>query len=145
MPSLTDLIPGGSIVELGLKIIDKIIPDPAAKAQAQLELLKAERSGELEDAKLKMSAILAEANSEDKWTSRARPSFLYVVYALLLMAVPMGVIYAFSPEVAGSVADGFNAWLRAIPERVYDLFQWVMLGYITSRGVEKGVSMVKGK
>jgi hypothetical protein len=73
------------------------------------------------------------------------PSFLYVVYVLLLAGIPMGVLYAFSPDARSNVADGFNAWLDAIPDRVYDLFQWVMLGYITSRGVEKGVSLVKKK
>jgi hypothetical protein len=31
-----------------------------------------------------MAAVLAEAESPDPWTSRARPSFLYVMYVLLL-------------------------------------------------------------
>lgn len=144
MSSLTDLIPGADLVKLGMSIIDKIIPDPAAKAKAQLDLLNAEREGRMEETKLQMSAIMAEAQSEDKWTSRARPSFLYVVYVLILAGIPMGILYAVSPSTAQNVADGFNAWLSAIPDRIVDLFQWVMLGYITSRGVEKGISMVKG-
>jgi hypothetical protein len=144
MASLTDLIPGASILELGLKIINNIT-DPEAKAKAQAALITAERDGNLRELQVQLSAILAEAQSSDKWTSRARPSFLYVVYTLLLAGLPMGVLYAISPDIASNVADGFNAWLRAIPDRVYDLFQWVMLGYITSRGVEKGVSLVKKK
>lgn len=134
---MTDLIPGGSIIELGLQIIKQIIPDPVQQAKAQLDLINAEREGKLSEAKVNLSAILAEAQSGDKWTSRARPSFLYVVYILLLAGLPMGVLYAVSPETAASISTGFNAWLKSIPDRVYDLFQWVMLGYITSRGIEK--------
>src|SRR3546814_10414878 len=66
------------------KIIDKIIPDPDVRDKAKLELLKLEDSQEMEAMKTQLSAILAEAQSVDPWTSRARPSFLYVMYALLL-------------------------------------------------------------
>ena len=45
-----------------------------------------------------MSAIVAEANSSDPWTSRARPSFLYLIYVLLLFAVPMGFSPPFTRE-----------------------------------------------
>src|SRR3546814_5865711 len=59
------------------KLIDKIIPDPEARDHAKLELLKLEGSQEMEAIKTRMTAIVAEANSADPWTSRARPSFLY--------------------------------------------------------------------
>src|SRR3546814_4197272 len=55
------------------KIIDKIIPDPDARDKAKLELLKLEGSPEMEAMKTQLSAILAEAQSVDPWTSRARP------------------------------------------------------------------------
>ena len=76
------------------KLIDKIIPDPEARDRAKLELLKMEGSQEMEAIRTRMTAIVAEANSADPWTSRARPSFLYVMYALLLWAIPMGLIAA---------------------------------------------------
>ncbi len=41
----------------------------------------------MEAIRTRMTAIVAEANSADPWTSRARPSFLYVMYALLLWAI----------------------------------------------------------
>ena len=56
-------------------LIDKIIPDPEARDRAKLELLKLEGSQELETIRTRMSAIIAEANSADPWTSRARPSW----------------------------------------------------------------------
>ena len=65
-------------------LIDKIVPDPKARAAAKVELLRLEGSQELEQLKAQMAAMLAEAASPDPWTSRARPSFLYVMYVLLL-------------------------------------------------------------
>lgn len=135
--NLTDLIPGKALFDLGTSLINKLIPDPTAKAQAQLELLKLQQSGALEEEKTQLSAIIAEAQSSDKWTSRARPSFLYVVYILLLASIPMGIVYAVSPTTAGAITDGFKAWLGAIPEPIVSLFQWVMLGYIGGRSFEK--------
>ncbi|WP_430983665.1 holin family protein, partial [Escherichia coli] len=72
-------------------IIDKIIPDPKARDEAKLKLLTLQGTQEMEQVKTQISAILAEAQSADPWTSRARPSFLYVMYTLLLWAIPMGL------------------------------------------------------
>ncbi len=114
-------------------IIDKIIPDKEARDRAKLELLKLESSQELEEARIQMSAILAEAQSADPWTSRARPSFLYVMYFLLLWSVPMGIIAAFRPDAARDIAFGMNAYLAGIPEPLYALFGTGYLGYTVTR------------
>jgi hypothetical protein len=73
MPIIETLI--GPIAAL----IDKLIPDPKARNAAKLELIKLQGSQELETLRTQLSAILAEAQSPDPWTSRARPSFLYVM------------------------------------------------------------------
>lgn len=114
-------------------IIDKIIPDKAARDRAKLELLKLEGSQELEEVRVQMSAILAEAQSADPWTSRARPSFLYVMYLLLLWSIPMGLIAAFRPDAARDIAAGMNAYLSGIPEPLYALFGTGYLGYTVAR------------
>ena len=114
-------------------IIDKIIPDKAARDRAKLELLKLEGSQELEEVRVQMSAILAEAQSADPWTSRARPSFLYVMYLLLLWSIPMGLIAAFRPDAARDIANGMNAYLSGIPEPLYALFGTGYLGYTVAR------------
>ena len=129
--------PVTAVLEIGGKLLDKLIPDPEAKARAQLELLKAHQAGELTDMQTRLSAIIAEAQSADPWTSRARPSFLYVVYIMMLFSLPMGVVSAFSPETAANIAAGTKAWLEAIPESIINLFMAVMLGYIGGRTVEK--------
>ena len=54
------------IVGAGLKIIDKVIPDPQAKAQAQIELQKLANDGHLAD----LQADMNEANNiSDRWKS----------------------------------------------------------------------------
>jgi len=127
----------GAIVGAGMKLIDKLFPDPEQKAKAQLELLKQQQAGELDVVKTQLSAILAEAQSADPWTSRARPSFLYVVYVLLLWSIPMGVLTIYSPESADKFTAGFRAWMNAIPEPVLALFGTVMTGYVLGRSWEK--------
>ena len=122
-------------------LLDKIIPDKEARARAQLELLKLEGSQEMQLIEVQLRAIVAEAQSPDPWTSRARPSFLYVMYALILFAVPMGVIAAFNPETAHAIGEGMTAYLAALPEPLYALFGTGYLGYTAARqwGKVKGV------
>ena len=122
-------------------IIDKIIPDKEARAQAKLELLRLEGSQEMELIEARLKAIVAEAQSPDPWTSRARPSFLYVMYALILFAVPMGMIAAFDPITARAIGEGMTAYLAALPEPLYALFGTGYLGYTAARqwGKVKGV------
>ncbi len=122
------------------KLIDKIIPDPRARDAAKLELLKLQGSQELEAVRVQMSAIIAEAGSTDPWTSRARPSFLYVMYAIILWAIPMGLIAATQPEMAKNIAAGMNAYLGGIPEPMWTLFGTGYLGYTVARqwGKAKG-------
>jgi hypothetical protein len=137
-----DLTGLGSIFDFASKVIDRVIPDPAQKAAAQLEVLKLAQNGELEEMKTQMSAIVTEAQSTDPWTSRARPSFLYVMYLMILTSIPMGIVYAFYPAVALGIASGFKQWLTAIPDSLYTLFGVGYLGYAGGRSWEKvrGVS-----
>ena len=121
-------------------LIDKIIPDPEARDRAKLQLLKAEGSQEMRAVEARMSAIIAEARSADPWTSRARPSFLYVMYALLLWSIPMGLIAAVNPGMAQGIGQGMTAYLSGIPEELYALFGTGYLGYTAARawGKAKG-------
>ena len=123
------------------RLIDKIIPDPEARDRAKLELLKLEGQQEMETIRTQLSAIIAEAQAPDPWTSRARPSFLYVMYVLLLWAIPMGLIAAVRPDTADAIARGMTSYLAAIPEPLYALFGTGYLGYTVARqwGKAKGV------
>lgn len=114
-------------------IIDKVIPDKTARDKAKLELLQLQGTQDLAEINARLSAIVAEANSHDPWTSRARPSFLYVIYVLLLWSLPMGVLAAFAPDRAMAIARGMNAYLTGLPEPLYALFGTGYLGYTVAR------------
>ena len=129
--------PLSSILDIGGKLIDRFFPDPQKKAKAQLELARMAQTGELRELELSLSAILAEAKSSDPWTSRARPSFLYVMYVIILSAIPMGILHAFKPELAIAITMGMKAWLAAIPEEMWWLFGTGYLGYATARSMDK--------
>ena len=124
-------------------LVDKLFTSDEERDAAKLALLKAEQAGELESMKTSLSAILAEANSKDPWTSRARPSFLYVMYAMILAAFPMGFLFAFQPEVADAVIVGVQGWLNAIPEPMWALFGAGYLGYSAARSWDKTKGLSK--
>jgi hypothetical protein len=126
-----------------LKIIDKIIPDPQQAAAAKLALVQAQANGELEEIKASLSAINTEGASQDPWTSRARPSFLYVMYIMILMSIPMGVLWAFEPAYAERIATGLGKWLGAIPDSLWTLFGAGYLGYTGGRSFEKWAGKAK--
>lgn len=123
-----------------LSIIDKVIPDKEAREKAKYELIKLENSQELATIEARLKAIIAEAQSPDPWTSRARPSFLYVMYVMILCAIPMGVLAAFDRDTATAIGNGMTAYLDALPEPLYALFGTGYLGYTAARqwGKAKG-------
>jgi len=114
-------------------IIDKLIPDKEARDKAKLELIRLQGSQDLAEIQSQLSAIVAEANSLDPWTSRARPSFLYVMYVLILAALPMGVLGAFYPDLALAMGRAMNTYLSGLPDSLYMLFGTGYLGYTAAR------------
>lgn len=83
-------------------------------------------------------AVMPEPSLDaDPWTRRARPTFLYVMYAMILWAIPMSLVAAIDPAIAAAL----GAYLQAIPEPLYTLFGTGYLGYTVMRQWGK----VKGK
>ena len=140
--AVVDLVNG-----VGAKLIERLFPDKIAqandRARAELAVLQVAQDGEIRATQAQLSAIIAEAQSADPWTSRARPSFLYVIYIMILIAIPMGLLSAFRPEMAVAVAAGMKAWLTAIPDSLYALFGAGYLGYTGARSVEKAKGAAK--
>lgn len=126
-----------SILGIGSQLIDKLFPDKDKRRQAKLALMEMQQRGELKELETRMSAIIAEAKSDDPWTSRARPSFLYVIYLMILASIPMGIIAAFSPETATAIAGGMQAWLGSIPEGLWATFGIGYSGYAVARSYDK--------
>jgi hypothetical protein len=135
-----------AVLDIGGKVLDKIFPDPAERDQAKMQLLKLEQEGEFKDLEIRMSAIIAEAKSADPWTSRARPSFLYVMYALILFAIPMGILSVFRPDMALQIAEGMKSWLASIPTELWTVFGIGYTGYTVARSAwDKKASSGGGK
>ena len=119
------------------KLLNKIFPDPEKKAEAEKLLLEAHSRGEIEALNAELQVMLAEAKSQDKWTSRSRPSFMYVMYIMILTAIPMGIVYAFNPLLAQNIILGVKTWLAAIPSALWTLFGAGYLGYVGTRSYDK--------
>ena len=128
----------GGLFDIGGKVIDRMFPDPEEKARAKQELTKLEQEGELEQMSVRLSAILAEAKSDDPWTSRARPSFMYVFYlvilSLVIVAPLVGVAY---PEQMTLFFDNVSKGFTAIPEELWATFTAGYLGYGAMRSYDK--------
>jgi hypothetical protein len=63
------------------------------------------------------------------------------MYAMILFAMPMGVLAAFNPQMARDIGTGMNDYLGGLPEPLYALFGTGYLGYTAARqwGKAKGV------
>jgi uncharacterized membrane protein (DUF106 family) len=84
-----------TIVGVGMKILDKFIPDPEAKAKAQQELLKMQQEGRLAElqadtAEQQELTKRAEADmNSDSWLSKnIRPmTLIFILFAYFLFAM----------------------------------------------------------
>lgn len=145
--------PGTAVIDLvsnvGGKLIDRLFPDKVGqakeRAQAEAAMFQLQTDAAIRETQASLSAILAEAQSTDPWTSRARPAFLYVIYIMILMSVPMGFVAAFDADLATRVATGLKLWLDAIPEALWALFGAGYLGYTGFRSYDKRQSSRTGK
>jgi len=119
------------------KVIDRVIPDKAKAAEAKLAMMQLEQEGQFKDEENRFNAIIMEAKSQDPWTSRARPSFLYVMYLVILLAIPVAFMGIFFPVEAKQFSDNLAAYLDAIPIYLWQLFGAGYLGYTIKRSGDK--------
>lgn len=118
-------------------ILRRVLPDKEAQDRAAAELARMVQDGELKSTELQLSAILAEAQSEDPWTSRARPTFLYVMYSLILLCFGAGIIGIWFPDHVTTAAQNFANLLGALPQELWWLFGTGYLGYTGARSFDK--------
>jgi uncharacterized membrane protein (DUF106 family) len=89
------MFPLTALVDVGMKVLDKFIPDPEAKAKAQAELLKMQQEGRL--AELNADNIEAQELTKrqaadmgsDSWLSKnIRPmTLIFILFAYFLFAM----------------------------------------------------------
>lgn len=127
-----------ALISVGGKLIDKLIPDPEAKAKAQLDLAKMAQDGEL--AKLANDTKLFEVdqnNITDRWKAdMGSDSWLSKNIR------PLSLVAIFSAYVVFALMSAFNLAVNA--DYVELLGQWGIIifgAYFTSRGAEKIMDM----
>ena len=136
------MFPLAALLDVGGKLIDKLIPDPEAKAKAQLELAKLAQDGEL--AKMANDTEIYKTEQEnvterwrsdmgsDSWLSKnIRPLALIAIFIAYFMFTAMS-------------AFGYNAQ----ESYVQLLGQWgqiIFLAYFGGRTVEKLADMKMNK
>ena len=127
----------GPLATLAGELIDNLFETEEEKAAAKAMLMALEQQGELAAMHQQLSAILAEANSADPWTSRARPTFLYVMYSVILLCVVGGIVGIWWPAAVEQAAQNIRGLLHAIPESLWWLFGAGYLGYTGARSFDK--------
>jgi uncharacterized membrane protein (DUF106 family) len=108
------MFPLAALVDVGMKVLDKFIPDPEAKAKAQAELLKMQQEGKL--AELNADNIEAQELTKrqeadmasDSWLSKnIRPMtlvFILMVYSMFAM------MSAWDIEVNNNYVELLGQW-----------------------------------
>lgn len=145
MGSLLSNIVGGTLLSQVKGLIDEFHTSPEIKAQlqaavdanqTQIQLAQIALESKLQDTLARETEaasanIRAEAASGDKFTSRARPSVIYVVLVIL------SANYIVFPLV-GKTALAF-------PDALFWLFGSVVLGYTGARSWDKFTILGQGK
>lgn len=72
------LDPVTALFEVGSKVLDRVLPDPAQQAAAKLELMKLQQNGELAQITGQMDINKVEAASSSLFVSGWRPSIGWV-------------------------------------------------------------------
>ena len=91
-----------------MKIIDKVVPDPQAKAQMQLKILELQQAGEFKELDAELQRSLAqtdinktEAASSDPFTSRWRPFIGWICGAGLGVQFLVGPLFTWIATLVG--------------------------------------------
>ena len=108
------MIPIGMLLEVGGKILDKVLPDPEAKAKAQIALMEMQQKGEL-------AQIQADINEQDNLTKRAEADMksdswlsknirpMTLIFILLTYTV-FGMMSAWEIEVNNNYVELLGQW-----------------------------------
>ena len=128
------MFPLAAIFEIGNKLIDKLIPDPEAKAKAQVELLKMQQEGRL--AELNADSIESQEVTKRQQADMSSDSWLSKNIRPMTLIFILGAYFVF----AMMSAFGSNA-----NEKYVELLgQWGMLimsFYFGGRTLEKIMDM----
>jgi hypothetical protein len=126
------------LLDIGSKLIDKLVPDPAAKAKAQLDLAALAQNGELAAMANETKLFETDQNNiTDRWKAdMASDSWLSKNIR------PLSLVAIFFAYVVFALMSAFG--LAVNEDYVELLGQWGIIifgAYFTSRGAEKIMDM----
>lgn len=126
------------------EIIDKTFTTDKDRADAHYKLTELIQTGQLKELETRLSAIIAEAQSPDPFTSRARPSFMYVFYVVILSLVIIApLVGVFYPTQMTNFFSNVDLGFKAIPSELWATFTAGYLGYSYFRTDEKKKGVTK--
>jgi uncharacterized membrane protein (DUF106 family) len=131
------MLPIAALLSIGEKVLDKVIPDPGAKAEAQAKLMELAQKGEL-------AQLNADMNEQDNLTERAKADMASDSW-LSKNIRPMTLIFILVVYTVFAMMSAYG--YNANESYVTLLGQWGMLimsFYFGGRTLEKILAM-KGK
>jgi uncharacterized membrane protein (DUF106 family) len=130
------MFPLDSLLNIGGKIIDRLIPDPQAKQEAQIKLLEMQQNGEL-------AQLQADMNEQQEVTKRQQADMMSDSW-LSKNIRPMTLVFIL---VTYTVFAMMSAWDIEVNNNYVELLgQWGMLimsFYFGGRTLEKIMEMKK--
>ncbi len=126
----------GSILDLGTKLIDKLIPDPKQKAEALQKLQELQQSGDLTAMSQQVEINKIEASSGNKFAANWRPLVGYICAAGLAMQLVLGPLVQW-----GSTAIGHPV---QAPKVETELLSTVLIGMLGLGGL-RTIERLNGK
>jgi hypothetical protein len=132
------MIPLAGLLNIGSQLIEKLVPDPAAKAKAQLDLAALAQNGELAAMANETKLFETDQNNvTDRWKAdMASDSWLSKNIR------PLSLVAIFFAYVVFALMSAFG--LAVNEDYVELLGQWGIIifgAYFTSRGAEKIMDM----
>jgi hypothetical protein len=121
--------PLSAALDIGGKLIDRLWPDPAQRAAAQVELLKLQQTGELALITAQSTVITAEANSEH-WLAACWRPILMLTFGGLIVARWFGWA---APDLSE------DEYLK-----LWSIVELGLGGYVIGRSAEKIVPQIAG-
>ena len=112
----------GKAIEVGLGIVDKLIPDKEAAAAAKLKLFELDQAGDLKELDVRMQVLTTEANSEHWLTANWRPVTM-LTFVGLIVAHWMGYT---APNIS-----------EAQIQSLLEIVKLGLTGYVVGRSAEK--------
>jgi hypothetical protein len=133
------MLPLGDILNIGSKILDRVLPDPDKKEAAKLELAKLAMSGDMAKLQADIEAQKVEQeNVSARWTADMNSDSW-----LSKNIRPMTMVFILSAYLLLAIGDGAG-WFDVADNFVELLGQWgmlVMSAYFGGRTLEKIIDM----